>query len=56
MALIQPSVAGFAIPLLEHGEPELEVMTPEGVQTMAQILPQPFGPWSLAQRAPGNGD
>jgi hypothetical protein len=41
---------------VEHGEPELEVMTPEGVQTMAQIRPQPFGSPRLVQRAPGNGD
>lgn len=33
--------------LYEHGGPDLLVMTPEGVQTMAQILPQAFGPWNL---------
>ena len=33
--------------LYEHGGPELLIMTPEGVQTMAQILPQAFGPWDL---------
>jgi cytidine deaminase len=41
--------------LYEHGGPNLEVMTPEGVQTMAQILPQAFGPWDLAERTPRNG-
>lgn len=41
--------------LYEHGGPELQVMTPEGVQTMAQILPQAFGPWDLAERRPGGG-
>jgi cytidine deaminase len=41
--------------LYEHGGPNLEVMTPEGVQTMAQILPQAFGPSDLAERTPGNG-
>jgi cytidine deaminase len=42
--------------LYEHGGPNLEIMTQEGVQTMAQILPQAFGPWDLAERTPGNGD
>jgi cytidine deaminase len=42
--------------LYEHGGPELEVMTPEGVQTMAQILPQAFGRWDLVQRVPRNRD
>ncbi len=36
--------------LYEHGGPELLIMTPEGVQTMAQILPQAFGPWDLEER------
>lgn len=36
--------------LYEHGGPDLVVMTPEGVQTMAQILPQAFGPWDLVER------
>jgi len=36
--------------LYEHGGPDLQIMTPEGVQTMAQILPQAFGPWDLAER------
>jgi cytidine deaminase len=39
--------------LYEHGGPELLVMTPEGVQTMAQILPQAFGPWDLEKRKDG---
>ncbi len=36
--------------LYEHGGPDLAVMTPQGVQTMAQILPQAFGPWDLVER------
>lgn len=39
--------------LYEHGGPDLLIMTPEGVQTMAQILPQAFGPWDLAERKAG---
>jgi cytidine deaminase len=39
--------------LYEHGGPDLMIMTPEGVQSMAQILPQAFGPWDLADRKPG---
>lgn len=39
--------------LYEHGGPELLIMTPEGVQTMAQILPQAFGPWDLEERKSG---
>lgn len=39
--------------LYEHGGPQLLVMTPEGVQTMAQILPQAFGPWDLEKRRDG---
>lgn len=39
--------------LYEHGGPDLAVMTPEGVQTMAQILPQAFGPWDLQERKAG---
>jgi cytidine deaminase len=42
--------------LYEHGGPDLEVMSPEGVQTMAQILPQAFGPWDLEKMTPRNGD
>ena len=41
--------------LYEHGGPDLAVMTPEGVQTMAQILPQAFGPWDLVERKPNHG-
>ncbi len=41
--------------LYEHGGPDLAVMTPEGVQTMAQILPQAFGPWDLVERTTRNG-
>lgn len=36
--------------LYEHGGPGLQIMTPRGVQTMAQILPQAFGPWDLEER------
>ena len=36
--------------LYEHGGPDLLIMTPEGVLTMAEILPQAFGPWDLAER------
>lgn len=39
--------------LYEHGGPDLLIMTPEGVQTMAQILPQAFGPWDLEERKAG---
>lgn len=39
--------------LYEHGGPDLLVMTPQGVQTMAQILPQAFGPWDLEERKTG---
>ena len=39
--------------LYEHGGPDLLIMTPEGVQTMAQILPQAFGPWDLTERKAG---
>ena len=33
--------------LYEHGGPGLTVMTPQGVRTMAELLPQPFGPRDL---------
>mgnify|MGYP003705431939 CR=1 FL=1 len=33
--------------LYEHGGPELLVMTPRGVQTMDEVLPQAFGPQHL---------
>ena len=36
--------------LYEHGGPGLQIMTPRGVQTMAQILPQAFGPWDLEDK------
>jgi cytidine deaminase len=36
--------------LYEHGGPDLAVMTPQGVQTMAQIQPQAYGPWDLVER------
>lgn len=42
--------------LYEHGGPDLLIMTPEGVRTMAQILPQPFGPWDLAERKAARDD
>ncbi|MCX6481981.1 MAG: cytidine deaminase [Mycobacterium sp.] len=38
--------------LYEHGGPELKVMTPQGVATMAEILPQAFGPGDLGERMP----
>jgi len=41
--------------LYEHGGPDLEVMTPQGVQTMAEIPPQAFGPWDLEERKSGGG-
>ncbi|WP_436887044.1 cytidine deaminase [Nocardiopsis dassonvillei] len=34
--------------LYEHGGPDLLVDTPEGVLTMDRVLPQAFGPHSLA--------
>ncbi|RMB58401.1 cytidine deaminase [Tessaracoccus antarcticus] len=34
--------------LHEHGGPSLLVDTPEGVWTLAQVLPQAFGPQDLA--------
>lgn len=36
--------------LYEHGGPDLEVMTSGGAQTMAQLLPDAFGPWDLDRR------
>lgn len=38
--------------LYEHGGPDMQMMTPQGVLTMADILPQAFGPWDLTERAP----
>lgn len=42
--------------LYEHGGPDMAIMTPEGVQTMAQVLPQAFGPWDLEERTSGRGE
>jgi len=39
--------------LNDHGGPDLKVMTPEGVHTMAQIQPHAFGPWDLEERKSG---
>ncbi|MGI8615094.1 MAG: cytidine deaminase [Nocardioidaceae bacterium] len=36
--------------LIEHGGPELRLLTVEGVRTMADLLPQAFGPVDLAER------
>lgn len=33
--------------LWEHGGAELEILTPLGIRTMAEILPQAFGPHDL---------
>lgn len=33
--------------LYEHGGPQLLLMTPEGIRTMAEVLPQAFGPADL---------
>lgn len=33
--------------LFEHGGPELELLTPEGERTLAEVLPQAFGPDDL---------
>ena len=37
--------------LWEHSTPHTLIRTPEGVMTMAQILPQAFGPQDLIDRA-----
>jgi cytidine deaminase len=37
--------------LWEHGSASTQIMTPEGVLTLAQILPQAFGPSDLVDRA-----
>ena len=43
--------------LFEHGGPDLLLMTPEGVLTMAEVLPQAFGPANLeAHGKQGDGD
>jgi cytidine deaminase len=33
--------------LYEHGGPDMQIMTPEGVLTMRDVLPQAFGPEHL---------
>lgn len=33
--------------LWEHGGPALQVLTPEGVRPMTEVLPQAFGPGNL---------
>ncbi|CCH80041.1 Cytidine deaminase [Nostocoides japonicum T1-X7] len=38
--------------LWEHGGPECLLMTPEGVRTMEQVLPQAFGPDDLSRHRP----
>lgn len=38
--------------LWEHGGPECQIMTPLGVQTMRQVLPQAFGAADLAFDSP----
>ena len=35
--------------LYEHGGPEMQLMTPEGVLTMRDVLPQAFGPEHLGR-------
>ncbi len=40
--------------LFEHGGPNMLMMTPEGIWTMAQILPQAFGPHDLDAFASGS--
>ena len=35
----------------ENGKPNTEITTPEGIKTLAEILPQAFGPDDLAARA-----
>lgn len=37
--------------LWENGKPNTEITTPEGIKTLADILPQAFGPEDLAARA-----
>jgi cytidine deaminase len=36
--------------LYEHGGRQCVILTPEGVRTLEQILPQPFGPDDLVAR------
>ena len=40
--------------LWEHGGPECLVMTPLGIRTMAEMLPQAFGPDHLTSYAQGS--
>jgi cytidine deaminase len=40
--------------LWEHGGPELEVDTPRGVRSMADVLPDAFGPGDLDRVASGS--
>lgn len=40
--------------LYEHGGPRLLLMTPEGVRTMDDVLPQAFGPDDLAAFGPAD--
>jgi len=35
--------------LYEHGGPDMQLMTPEGVLTMRYVLPQAFGPEHLGR-------
>lgn len=39
--------------LYEHGGPSMLLMTPEGVRTMDEVLPQAFGPANLEEYAEG---
>lgn len=41
--------------LWENGGPDCQVMTPEGVLTMSEILPQAFGPADLTAAAERDG-
>lgn len=38
--------------LLEHAAPGMEILTPQGSQSMEQILPQAFGPQNLSAVKP----
>ncbi|MFD5750117.1 cytidine deaminase [Streptomyces sp. NPDC127033] len=41
--------------LYEFGGPELVMETPDGIRTLADMLPQAFGPGHLKNGRPGNG-
>jgi cytidine deaminase len=41
--------------LWENGTPTTQISTPEGVLTLAEILPQAFGPDDLVERAEDRG-